>query len=30
MPICDRMSSRENEAKFLHQNEVSLHDRETK
>ena len=38
MPICvlkrgdlfDRMSSRENEARFLHQNEVNLRDRETK
>ena len=38
IPICvlkrgefwDRMSSRENEARFLHQNEVNLRDRETK
>ena len=28
--LCDRMSSRENEARFLHQNEVNLRDRETK
>ena len=26
--LCDRMSSRENEARFLHQNEVNLRDRE--
>ena len=28
--LCDRMSSRENKARFLHQNEVNLRDRETK
>ena len=29
--LCDRMSSRElNEARFSHQNEVNLRDRETK
>ena len=28
--FCDRMSSRENEARFLRQNEVHLRDRETK
>ena len=28
--LCDRMSSPENEARFLHQNEVNLRDRETK
>ena len=27
--LCDRMSSRENEARFLRQNEVNLRDRET-
>ena len=27
--LCDRMSSRENEARFFHQNEVNLRDRET-
>ena len=24
--LCDHMPSRENEARFLHQNEVNLHD----
>ena len=28
--LCDRMSSLENEARFLYQNEVNLRDRETK
>ena len=28
--LCDRMSSHENEARFLHQNEVNLRNRETK
>ena len=27
--LCDRMSSRENEARFVHQNEVNLRVRET-
>ena len=26
--LCDRMSLRENEARFLHQNEINLRDRE--
>ena len=30
MPICVLKTSRENEARFLHQNEVNLRDRETK
>ena len=28
--LCDYMSSRENEARFLHENEVNLHNREIK
>ena len=28
--LCERMSSHENEARFLHQNDVNLHDGETK
>ena len=28
--LCDHLSSRENEARFLYQNEVNLRDRETK